>query len=165
MVFLNADIVVTSTEIGSPYILWRTQRDMVSDHTLEQWEGFPCPDGYSGWLYKWSNHFGLKTPKNYSLLFTTPLNRFDLPFISISGIVDSDQYDLSVQFPFFIKDDFIGIIEKGTPIAQIIPIKNDSWKTEVEKFNMNSAMIRMQTFRSTIKRSYKNNYWKRKDYK
>lgn len=165
IVSLTADLEVTKKDNGMPYLLWRTNRKIVTDHSIEQWEGLPCPEGYSSWVYKWHNQFGLKTPKNYSLLFTSPFNRFDLPFITISGIVDTDSYDMAVHFPFFIKNDFIGIIEKGTPIAQIIPIKNEYWKIEVEKYDEDEVVTKVEKFRSTIKRSYKNNCWKRKEYK
>jgi hypothetical protein len=92
------------------------------------------------------------------------MNRFDLPFISVNGVVDTDKYNLNVQFPFFIKDNFTGIIEKGTPIVQIIPIKRESWAREVKPYDQN-ANIKLEKFLSTIKRSYKNNFWVKKDYR
>ena len=145
IVFLSADLEVVKKESGMPYLLWRTDREIVTDHSIEQWEGFPCPEGYSAWLYKWHNQFGLKTPKNYSLLFTSPFNRFDLPFSTISGIVDTDSYDMAVHFPFFIKNNFTGIIKKGTPIAQIVPKKNEYWKTELEKYDEKKVFLGMYT--------------------
>jgi hypothetical protein len=165
MVALSADIEVILKDDGSPYIMWRTVRDIISFHTPEQWDGMPCPDGYFPFLYKWNNQFTMNTPKEYSLLFVNPLNRSDLVFISISGLVDSDLYKLPVQFPFFIKKGFTGIIPKGTPIAQIIPIKRESWSREHIKYDKNFYMVELDKFRSTIKRSYKNNFWNRKVYK
>jgi hypothetical protein len=165
MVFLSCDLEVSKQESGIPLLMWRTERGLVSEHSLDQWEGFHPPDGYSLWVYKWTNFFGLKTPKDYSLLFLSPLNRFDLPFITISGIVDTDKYNNPVHFPFFIKNNFTGIIPKGTPIAQIIPIKNDTWKIYLEKFNDKAIKIAVENFKSTIKRAYRNNYWKRKQYR
>jgi hypothetical protein len=165
IVFLSCDLEVSRQEDGFPYLMWRTKREVISEHSPSQWEGLPCPDGYSPWVFKWSNFFCLKTPKNYSLLFLTPLNRFDLPFINVSGFVDTDLYNNPVHFPFFIKDDFVGIIPKGTPIAQIIPIKNDSWKIVLEKFNEAKRAVDVENFLSTIKRSYKNNTWRMKKYK
>jgi hypothetical protein len=165
IVFLSADLEVTQRDNLPPLLLWRTQRKIVTEHDLVQWEGLPCPEGYSQWVYKWHNQFGLKTPKNYSLLFTSPFNRFDLPFISLSGIVDTDSYDMAIHFPFFIKNNFNGIIEKGTPIAQIIPIKNEYWERELKEYDEYKVFVNYQNFLSTIKRSYKNKYWKRKEYK
>lgn len=164
MVYLSADIEIIRQPDGMPYIMWRTKRDIITEHTLDQWGGLPCPDGYSPHVYKWHNQFVFQTSKNYSALFLNPINRFDLPFQTITGVVDTDVFDIAVHFPFFIKKDFSGIIEKGTPITQIIPIKRDSWVRNVEKSKI-SYSARIDKLSSTIKRSYKQNFWHRKEYK
>jgi hypothetical protein len=164
MVYLSADIEIIRKPDGMPYIMWRTKRDIITEHTLDQWDGLPCPDGYSPHVYKWHNQFVFQTPKDYSALFVNPINRFDLPFQTITGVVDTDVFDIAVHFPFFIKKDFSGIIEKGTPITQIIPIKRDDWIRNVEKSKI-SYSARSDKFLSTIKRSYKQNFWHRKEYK
>ena len=165
MVYLTADIEVIKKENNLPYIMWRTQRKIITDHSLDQWKGLPCPEGYSPFVYKWHNQFNIKLPKDYSLLFLSPINRFDLPFLTITGIVDCDTWTGSVHFPFFIKNSFTGIIEKGTPIVQIIPIKREYWKKEHGSYNAEDDILHQEKFLSTIKRSYKNNYWNRKEYK
>jgi len=165
MVYLTADIEVIKQENNLPYIMWRTQRKIITEHSLDQWRGLPCPEGYSPFVYKWHNQFNIKLPKDYSLLFLSPINRFDLPFLSITGIVDCDTYTGTVHFPFFIKNSFTGIIEKGTPIVQIIPIKREYWKKEHGSYNAKDDILHQEKFLSTIKRSYKNNYWHRKEYK
>ena len=165
MMYLTADIEVIKKENNLPYIMWRTERKIVTEHSSNQWDGFPCPDGYSPHLYKWHNQFSIKLPKDYSLLFLSPVNRFDLPFLTITGIVDCDTWTGNVHFPFFIKNNFTGIIEKGTPITQIIPIKRESWEKEHGKYDAKKTFLNQQNFFSTIKRSYKNNYWHRKEYK
>jgi len=165
MMYLTADIEVIKKEDGLPYIMWRTKRKIITEHSLNQWEGLPCPDGYSAFVYKWHNQFNIKLPKNYSLLFLNPINRFDLPFLTVTGIVDCDTYTGKVHFPFFIKNSFTGIIEKGTPITQIIPIKREYWKKEHGSYDVKNELIHTEKFFSTIKRSYKNNYWNRKEYK
>jgi hypothetical protein len=165
MVFLSADIEIIRKEDGMPYIMWRTDRTIITEHSHNQWSGLPVPDGYSPYVYKWNNDFCIYTPKDYSLMFTQPINRFDLPFQSITGIVDSDSYKLSVHFPFFIKNDFTGIIEKGTPITQIIPIKRDLWNRKIENYNEDVNHLNKETYFSTIKRSYKKNHWTKKEYR
>jgi hypothetical protein len=165
MSFLTADIEVSLQSNGMPYIQWRTERKVITEHALEQWAGLPCPDGYAPFVYKWHNQMSINVDKGYSLLFTTPLNRFDLPFINVSGIVDVDYYENTVHFPFFIKKGFTGIIESGTPISHIIPIKRDPWKLEVMKEDVLKKKIFEEKYLSTIKRSYKNNIWNRKEYK
>jgi hypothetical protein len=165
MMYLTADIEVTKRDNGLPYIMWRTSRKIITEHSDEQWAGLPAPEGYSKFVYKWHNQHRLKVPKGYSLFFTTPINRFDLPFLNVSGFVDNDSYDLPVHFPFFIRDSFTGIIEKGTPICQIIPIKRDSWSREVLSYSKKITTLNGEKFFSTIKRSYKTNFWKKKEYK
>jgi hypothetical protein len=165
MMYLTADIEIIKKENDLPYIMWRTPRTIITEHSPDQWEGLPCPDGYSPFIYKWHNQFNIKLPKDYSLLFLSPINRFDLPFLTITGIVDCDMYNGNVHFPFFIKNNFTGIIEKGTPITQIIPIRREYWKKEHGSYDAKSSLLNKENFFSTIKRSYKNNYWNRKEYK
>ena len=165
MMYLTADIEVIKKEDGLPYIMWRTKRKIITEHSLNQWEGLPCPDGYSPFVYKWHNQFNIKLPKDYSLMFLSPINRFDLPFLTITGIVDCDMYNGIVHFPFFIKNSFTGIIEKGTPIVQIIPIKREYWKKEHGSYDVKNGLLYREEFLSTIKRSYKKNYWHKKEYK
>lgn len=164
IVFLTADIEILRKQDGMPYVMWRTDRTIITEHDNGQWGGLPVPDGYSPFVYKWHNDFSIYTPKDYSLLFTQPINRFDLPFQSITGVVDCDSYKLNVQFPFFIKNTFSGIIEKGTPITQIIPIKREPWKRTVEDYNEKIVNLNQERYYSTIKRSYKKNHWSKKDY-
>ena len=165
MVFLTADVEVTRKADGMPYLMWRTNREIISEHSNDQWAGFPCPEGYSPYVYKWHNQFNIQTPKDYSLLFLNPINRMDLPFTTVTGIVDCDLYGGQVHFPFFIKDDFVGIIEKGTPIAQIIPIKREPWQREHKSYDENKSILHAEKYLSIIKRSYKKQFWSRKEYK
>ena len=164
IVFLTADIEVMRQKNSMPYIMCRTNRTIITEHHNDQWGGLPVPEGYSPFVYKWHNDFSIYTPKDYSLLFTQPVNRFDLPFQSITGVGDSDSYKLNVHFPFFIKDTFSGIIEKGTPITQIIPIKRDSWNRTVEDYDEKKVNLNEEKYYSTINRSYKKNHWSKKEY-
>lgn len=165
IVALSADIEVVIDDNEVPRIIWRTGRNIVASHDVQQWDGLPYPSDCFPFVFIWNNQFSINTPAGYSLLFTQPLNRFDLPFESISGIVDADLYNLAIGFPFFIKKGFSGIIKKGTPIVQIIPIKREDWERQYINYDKNFSITEKEKFRSTIKRSYKNNFWNRKKYK
>ena len=67
-------------------------------------------------------------------MITHPLNRNDLPFITISGIVDGN-FAISADgnVPFYIKNNFEGIIPQGTPIAQLIPFYRQNWFFKIKK--------------------------------
>jgi hypothetical protein len=163
--YLTADIEVMKKPDGLPYILWRTNRTIVSEHSIQQWEGLPSPEGYYKFVYKWHNQHRISVPPGYSLMFTSPINRFDLPFLNVTGVVDCDDYTNAVHFPFFINESFTGVIEKGTPICQIFPIKREPWERKVIPYSLKQSMENSEKFFSTIKRSYKNNSWKKKEYK
>ena len=163
--YLCQDIEVIKKDDGSPYILWRRD-DLapVTSHSNGQWEGFPYPENCHDFVYKWQNYFIIKTPKRYSTLFTHPHNRFDLPFYTLSGVVDTDKYNLTVQFPIFLKKDFVGIIKAGTPLAQITFFKREHWIKSIKKYNKDFIEKEVFNFFSNIERSYKKFVWQKKQY-
>jgi hypothetical protein len=164
MVTLNSDIIVTRDPSYPHRILWDVSWAVVSEHSEKQYSEMIAPAGYERDPYKWEGFFAIQTPPGYSCYFTHPTNRFDLPFITLTGIVDTDNYKLPVNFPFFLKDDFEGIIPKGTPIAQVIPIKREEWTSTKVSFD---PRVRnwIDDLKSVIFRSYKNRFWNKKSYK
>lgn len=71
---------------------------------------------------------------------------------------------MGVQFPFFIKDGWAGIIEAGTPLAQLIPVKRDSWVSKKVCLEEDEVTKRNQNYRKNIIRSYKKLFWNKKTY-
>ena len=80
-------------------------------------------------IIKFNNFWTIETPPGYSLLCTHPVNRTDLPFTTLSGLVDCDTFhDSPLNFPACWHDvDFNGVLPKGTPVAQCLPVKRESW--------------------------------------
>jgi hypothetical protein len=117
-------------------------------------------------------HFGVKmqwfyeTPQDYSLLMTMPINRPDLPFWVPSGLVDADIWGLPAFLPFFIKRNFEGTIPAGTPIVQMIPIKRESWKSEIVSADDSKSEITRQRLklRSMFSNAYKILFRSKKEY-
>ena len=105
----------------------------ISSHPLEQVGDMPFSDNYIKYLFKWNNPYQIKTPKGYGVLFTHPLNYHDLPFYSLSGVVDTDTFPLPVLFPFIMQKNFDGVIPAGTPVIQIVPFKKENWKHNLYK--------------------------------
>ena len=125
----------------------------------------PRPAGHHNTHYAWNNVVGFKVPKGYSVLVTHPLNRFDLPFTTLSGIADADTPMGGGNIPFFMKNDFEGIIPKGTPIAQIIPFKRDDWKREDSNpdFAEESRVLNWKA-RAVLHGYYKKTAWHKKSF-
>lgn len=88
-------------------------------------------------LVKFHNLWTIEAPEGYALYFTHPANRFDLPFTTLTGMVDSDRYhDAWIHFPARWHDEgFEGVLPAGTPIAQCIPVKRDTWVARTATFS------------------------------
>lgn len=165
MFSLAQDIEVIKKDDGSPYILWKGNKlNPITWHNNDQWEGLEYPSHCHDFVYKWENYFVINTPKNYSTLFTHPHNRFDLPFHTLSGVVDTDKYVHPVHFPFFLKKDFTGIIKAGTPVAQITFFKRNHWFRSINKYNEDNIDKNTINYLSKIDRPYKNLFWQKKEY-
>lgn len=163
---LPADIEVIK-ENGITNFAWRFDgTDLITKHPDEQWKNMlPCPDEYIKTAFKFSTAINLKAPSGYSALIVQPLNRTDLPFTILSAIVDIDRFNAPINFPFFIKEDFSGVIPKGTPIAQIIPFKRESWEIINEQYDQEKSLKFQTTILSKIINSYREQFWSKKSYK
>lgn len=160
---LDDDLLVEQTSEG-PFIRWKTDAVLITWHGQEQFDGVPIPKHYHKLVAKWHNDYKLVTPPGYSMLFTHPINRFDLPFKTMTGVVDTDTYAIPVQFPFFLEEGFEGIIKSGTPVAQMIPFKREEWQLEHGTYDADEAYKDVRMVKRTFANSYKLNFWHRKSY-
>lgn len=126
----------------------------------------PVGDLYYNFEFIWNQMWVPKLPDGYSYLFTSPINRPDLPFTTATAIVDGDKmnYSHGGNVPFYIKKGFTGIIPQGTPMYQIIPFKRESWKTKLESYNEDLSTKGIHELRKNFLGSYKNRYWQKKEY-
>ena len=110
-------------------------RSPIGFHDASQVIGTPLFDA-DRFMIKFHNLWTIEAPQGYALLFTHPANRFDLPFTTLSGMVDCDRYtDNWIHFPAHWHDmNFSGVLAKGTPIAQCIPVKRDVWTLRTASF-------------------------------
>ena len=126
----------------------------------------PVPAGYHQHIWRASLYPCVETPEGYSTLFIHPMNRFELPFLAISAIVDTDKPLPPVAVSFYLREDFEGVILKGTPMLQAIPFKRDNWKSEVKA--PYSTKISEEIGRALVndeKRNYLKKFWHKKTYR
>lgn len=99
-------------------------------------EGLPNSDQYYNFTYAWIPNYFTQVPEGYTVLYTHPLNVPDLPFQTVSGFIDSSNILVGAGIvPFYIKKNWEGIIPAGTPYAQIIPIKNETWSSQIINYS------------------------------
>lgn len=160
---LPADVFVSQRD-GAPWYEW-ANFGLVQFHPVEQAPEHPARNGMPAYP-KWINPWAIETPKGYSVLFTQPLHR-ESPFKILDGVVDTDIYKAPVNFPFVLNDPkFEGIIPQGTPMAQVIPIKRDSWSMELGQQAEFEEQIKItQKLRTRFFDSYKNQFWTKKEYR
>jgi hypothetical protein len=141
-----------------------SDKNIIEFHPIEQAKNHPLQNEFA--YPKFMNFWGIKTPKGYSTLFVQPFHRESV-FTILPGIVDTDIYNAPVNFPFVINDtNFEGYIKQGTPIAQLIPIKRDSWVMTMEEYSDPSSVNKIfNKIYSTFFDGYKRNFWHKKEYK
>lgn len=144
---------------------WGAQEHVLMEvRDINSLQEFPIPEEYCTIAFAWKFDYYIKTPKNYSILITHPFNALDLPFTTNTAIVDSDGILRRGNLPFLLKQNFEGIIPKGTPIAQIIPFKREKWKIKENKELQKNDNKRFFLTRAIAHGWYKKNQWSRKDY-
>jgi hypothetical protein len=163
ILYTQVDVQVTQVD-GMPYYHWASQ-SAIDFHPIDQ---APLHPGYNGAPYaKWQNPYAIKTPPGYTTLFLPPLHNPNQIFTIFEGFVDTDKYTTPVNFPFILNNvKWEGIIKAGTPMAQVIPVKRDSWKHKIgnEKDRMEQNMLVMK-LKTILFNSYKKQFWSRKEYK
>jgi hypothetical protein len=110
-------------------------RSPIGLHESSQVRGTPLFED-DRFLIKFHNLWTIEAPEGYALFFTHPVNRFDLPFTTLSGLVDCDRYhDNWIHFPAHWHDmNFKGVLPRGTPVAQCIPVKREKWVAHMAGF-------------------------------
>jgi hypothetical protein len=105
-------------------------RAPIGMHVPEQAEGAPFrPD----WLFvKFTNFWTLETPPGWQILFTHPFNRPDLPFQTLTGLVDCDRFGKGyIHFPArWLDPEWEGVVPRGTPVVQAIAVPRETVQLE-----------------------------------
>lgn len=129
----------------------------------------PRYDGYYFIEYQWNTQWEPKTPEGYSTLYTHPLNQYSLPFMTLSGIIDTDSFNVNGPLRFLLREGFEGIIKKGTPMYQIIPFKREDYT--IKSYDYNPELISLQSNviinhnkQTKTDGAYKKYFWKNKRY-
>jgi hypothetical protein len=108
----------------------------VSFHVPAQVTGTPFFDPDVA-IVKFNSFWTIELEPGYSLFATHPVNRADLPFRLLTGIVDCDRFsDVGVLFPaVWTKPEFEGVLPRGTPVAQCFPIVREALALDCEAFS------------------------------
>ena len=162
---------LTFTKNSSGYLDVKVENPMYAEFCMPRppMPQFEHPLGYYKHHFAWMADWGMELPEGYSALFMTPMNRFDLPFMNTTGVVDSDKVHLLGSFPFFIADGWQGTIPAGTPYLQILPFKRENWEHKIEDLDQTSAYNELIENRKFYRQPdggvYKSKVWSRREYR
>lgn len=86
---------------------------------------------------KFNSFWTIEVDPGWSLFATHPVNRDDLPFRTITGLVDADRFhDGGINFPaLWTRPDFSGVLSKGTPVAQCLAVPRTAPELVFESFD------------------------------
>lgn len=130
LILCPTDITVQDNEVSwdwDPPILTDADisRAPVGVHVPEQAAGTPLAQ--ERLILKFVNYWTLQSAPGWSLMFHHPVGFDDLPFKTLSGVVDCDVFkDGYVHFPALLDPEFSGVIRRGTPIAQVVPVQKET---------------------------------------
>jgi hypothetical protein len=158
----HCDIYVDSNN-GYPNFYATGYENVIDIHPKIQAERYPKDNSSN--FFKFLNPWSVETDSGYSCLIIPPMHRDNKYLTILPGVVDTDTYHGVINLPFVIKDlDYSGNIPAGTPIAQVIPFKRESYKMSI-----GSNTKKIENFRRVLKvvwkDSYKNRFWNKKTYR
>lgn len=120
--------------------------------------------GYEQLALNFTPWWSVRLPMGWSALFIHPLNRTDLPFYMLGGILDADGWGQAGNHPFILKENWEGVLEKGTPMVQVIPFKRAAWTKRVSG-NWKQYWSLIYQRNSVLEGFYKKNVWVRKSFR
>jgi hypothetical protein len=161
---LFADCQISYTKEFGSLIKWNITKNVFDTWPEDQVSTFEIPDGYCKTVFKYMHGWIPKTPKGYSCLITHPFAYQDLPFRAITGVVDTDKLDTGAYVPIVFKNNWEGILEKGTPMFQIIPFKREKWFSEYEQMKENENFYNYEKLHSKIISPYAKLFREKKQY-
>jgi hypothetical protein len=100
------------------------------------------------------------------MLVIPPVGYPNNPFSVMPAIVDYDTYPISLTPPCFVKEGFNGVVERGTPMMQLIPFKRDNWESEYSYMEPDELVVAWnRDLKNTLVNNYIKNFWQKKSFK
>ncbi len=115
-------------------------RSPISFHVPAQVSGTPFHHEARA-IVKFNSFWTIELEPGYALFATHPVNRDDLPFRLLTGMVDSDRFtDVGILFPAVWTDPgFEGVLPRGTPVAQCFPVARTALDLDCRAFTEDDA--------------------------
>lgn len=115
---------------------------------------------YGDMALKFINPWVIETDPGVSCIFTSPFNHMETRFKILDGIVDTDTYYNSINFPFiWTGGDGEFIIQRGTPLVQVIPFRRETFELEFSVTDSEKMQKVVGTLGTKLKNGYREEFW------
>jgi len=132
MLLLPCDVTVAAGQFSWDWLLPALTvaghpRAPLSFHVPEQIAGSPLAHGVQSAI-KFNSFWTIELEPGWSLMAVHPVNRLDLPFRTLTGLVDADRFnEVGINFPaVWVDAGFEGVLPRGTPFAQCYPVPREA---------------------------------------
>ncbi|MDB5290334.1 MAG: hypothetical protein JWL69_1575 [Phycisphaerales bacterium] len=128
-------------------------------HAQKQYAGSPFGKHT---VVKFHNPWIIVTPPEYVCLVTGPINRFELPFLPLSGLIETGTYYKEVHFPMacLMRPGQTYELKAGTPLVQIIPFRREEWTNDTAEIDLTRRNAQQAMF-ETNPHTYKDEFWQK----
>jgi hypothetical protein len=133
--------------------------NFLSTHFAAQVKGAPFG---AARVVKFENPWIIVTPPEYFCLITAPVNRFEIPFIALSGIVETGAYYREVHLPMAcaMQPGQTFQLQRGAPMIQVIPIRREDWESGVGAID-DVRRAEQQAMLESSPHFYKDSFWQK----
>ena len=133
--------------------------DLLSTHFPKQYEGSPFTEKQ---VVKFHNPWIIVTPPEYFCLITAPVNRFEMPFLPLTGIVETGAYYKEVQLPMacLMEPGQTFDLRRGAPMIQVMPIRREEWTSGTGHLDYMRREEQQLLFNANP-HAYKDEFWKK----
>jgi hypothetical protein len=113
-------------------------------------------------VVKFENPWIIVTPPDYVCLITAPVNRFEMPFTALTGIVETGTYYREVHLPMAcaMRPGETFELRRGAPMIQVIPIRREEWTSGVDRID-DARRAEQQAMVETNPHFYKDRFWRK----
>jgi hypothetical protein len=121
---MDAEGVLTARQkVGDLFAM-----NFISTHFPAQVQGAPFAGSR---IVKFENPWVIVTPPDYVCLVTAPINRFEMPFMPFTGIVETGTYYREVHLPMActMQPGQVFELPRGAPMIQVIPVCREEWSS------------------------------------
>jgi hypothetical protein len=152
-----ADLRVLMTDQGVKVIPGKYEFLMLHNPLEFQGAPFGCLP-----VIKFVNPWIIVTPPEFVCLITAPINRFDMPFFPLTGIVETGVYYKEVQLPLvcIMRPGEVYDLPCGAPMIQVIPFRREEWNSRTDNIDVAHRAEQQAKF-NVNPHTYKDEYWKK----